>query len=100
MVQFCVYENKNPASRTQYPFLLDIQSDVLGELRTTVVVLLCPAELAAGMRISRLNPRLEINGEVFIAMTQDLAGIDQNRLGAKVQDVSQCERSLWLPLIS
>ncbi|MCH4565418.1 CcdB family protein [Halomonas sp. EGI 63088] len=33
MAQFCVYENKNPASRRQYPYLLDIQSDLLRTLR-------------------------------------------------------------------
>lgn len=94
MAQFCVYENNNPASRRQYPYLLDIQSDLLGELRTTVVVPLCLAELAAGMRISRLNPKLEINGEAFISMTQDLAGIDRHRPGVKVHDLGQCREEL------
>lgn len=89
MAQFYVYDNKNPASRKQYPYLLDIQSDLLSELRTTVVVPLCPAELAEGMQISRLNPSLEINGEVFIAMIQDLAGIDRQCLGGKVCDLNQ-----------
>ncbi|GGY00683.1 hypothetical protein GCM10007160_30520 [Litchfieldella qijiaojingensis] len=89
MAQFCVYENKNPASRKQYPYLLDIQSDLLSELRTTVVVPICPASLAEGMQISRLNPSLEFNGEDFIAMIQDLAGIDRQRLGSKVRDLNQ-----------
>ncbi|PWV68837.1 CcdB family protein [Halomonas sp. A11-A] len=47
MAQFHAYENRNPASRERYPYLLDIQCDLLGELRTTVVVPLCPAGIAA-----------------------------------------------------
>ncbi|MDI5986911.1 CcdB family protein [Halomonas sp. M4R5S39] len=88
MAQFCVYENKNPASRKQYPYLLDIQSDLLSELRTTVVVPLCPPDLAGGMQITQLNPSLEVNGECFIAMTQDLAGIDRQRLGVMACDLN------------
>ncbi|MCH4563994.1 CcdB family protein [Halomonas sp. EGI 63088] len=87
MAQFCVYKNKNPASRKQYPYLLDIQSDLLSELRTTVVVPLCSPSLAGGMQITQLNPSLDINGECFIAMTQELACIDRQRLGVMVCDL-------------
>lgn len=89
MAQFWVYENKNPASHKQYPYLLDIQNDLLSELRTTVVIPLCPSNLAEGMQISQLNPSLHINGEIFITMTQNLAGIDRHRLGKKIHDLSQ-----------
>ncbi|MDX1464665.1 MAG: CcdB family protein [Halomonas sp.] len=35
MAQFDVYENRNPSSHKHYPYLLDIQGDLLGELHTT-----------------------------------------------------------------
>jgi len=44
--QFIAYENANPATKKTYPYLLDIQSNLLDELRTTVVIPLCPAALA------------------------------------------------------
>ena len=87
MAQFHVYQNRNPASRERYPYLLDIQSDLLGELRTTVVVPLCPADLAENMRLSYLNPSLEIDGRRYVAMTQELAGIERKRLGKAVHDL-------------
>lgn len=88
MGQFCAYKNANPATRIQYPYLLDIQSELLSELRTTIVIPLSPTEKAAPISLSRLNPAFILNGESFTAMTQDIAGIDRNQLGAQAHDLS------------
>ncbi|MDW7748763.1 CcdB family protein [Halomonas sp.] len=87
MAQFNAYENRNPASCKRYPYLLDIQSDLLEELRTTVVVPLCPAAQAESLRMTYLNPIIEIDGERYIALTQELAGIERKRLGKTVHDL-------------
>lgn len=87
MAQFNAYENRNPASRERYPYLLDIQSDLLEELCTTVVVPLCPATQAESVRMTYLNPIIEIDGERYIALTQELAGIERKRLGKAVHDL-------------
>lgn len=87
MAQFNAYENRNPASRKRYPYLLDIQSDLLEELCTTVVVPLCPATQAESVRMTYLNPIIEIDGERYIALTQELAGIERKRLGKAVHDL-------------
>ena len=44
MAQFDVYENPNSESKEIYPFLLNVQADLLGVLDTTVVVPLCRLE--------------------------------------------------------
>lgn len=88
MAQFIVYKNPDPETRNQYPYLLDIQSDLLGELRTTIVVPLSSANTAAPMNITRLNPSLALDGETYFAMTQDVAGINRDHLGTKAFDVS------------
>ena len=88
MGQFCAYKNANPRTRVQYPYLLDIQSDLLSELKTTIVIPLSPAHVAAPMRLSRLNPTFVLGDESFIAITQDIAGIDHNQLGAEAYDLT------------
>lgn len=88
MAQFHAYRNANPATRAQYPFLLDIQSNLLSELKTTIVIPLSPSRVAAPMSLSRLNPAMAIDGELFIAITQDIAGIDRNQLGSRAHDLS------------
>lgn len=88
MSQFCTYKNPNPATRTQYPYLLDIQSDLLSELRTTIVIPLTTSKIAAQISLSRLNPTFILDGESFTAMTQDIAGVDRKQLGVQAYDLT------------
>lgn len=88
MSQFCAYRNPNPATRAQYPYLLDIQSDLLSGLRTTIVIPLTPSKIAAPISLSRLNPTFILDGESFTAMTQDIAGVDRKQLGVKAHDLT------------
>lgn len=88
MGQFCAYKNSNPGTRSQYPYLLDIQSDLLSELKTTIVIPLTPVKTAAPMSLSGLNPAFVLGRESFTAITQDIAGINRNRLGAQAYDLS------------
>lgn len=89
MAQFTAYENPNKTTKKTYPYLLDIQSDLLSDLRTTVVIPLCATKLAGKAAITKLCPIVEIEGKSFIALTQQLAGIDRNSLGQRVCDLSQ-----------
>lgn len=89
MPQFQLYKNVNKTTQKNYPYLLDIQSNLLSELRTTVAIPLMPKRLAGDHAISKLNPVIRIKGEHFIVMTQNLAGIDRNALGAFVCDLGQ-----------
>ena len=88
MAQFYAYKNPNPATRAQYPYLLDIQSDLLSELRTTVIIPLTPSKLAAPMSLTGLNPNIVIDGKSFTVMTQEIAGVDRNQLGAQAYNLS------------
>jgi len=89
MPQFHVYKNSNKTTQKNYPYLLDIQSNLLDELRTTVVIPLMPKRLAAGHTISRLNPVIKVKSESFTVMTQNLAGVDRVVLGEYVCNLNQ-----------
>jgi toxin CcdB len=88
MSQFTAYLNSNEATRARYPLLLEIQSNLLRDLRTTVVIPLAPSEQVGSAAITRLCPVLEINGRSYVAMTQQLAGVDRKLLGDRVADLS------------
>lgn len=88
MAQFIVYENPNRATKKTYPYLLDIQSNLLDELRTTVVIPLCQASLAGSPAITKLCPLVTIDNESFIALTQQIAGLDRQALGKEKCDLS------------
>jgi len=88
MSQFTVYKNNNPKMRKTFPYLLDIQSDLLDQLRTTIVVPLGKYSVVKEQVITKLCPIVEIDSVKYAALTQQLAGIDRTLLGAEVANVS------------
>jgi len=88
MAQFVVYENTNRSTKKVYPYLLDIQCDLLDELRTTVVIPLALKSKTGAATISRLCPVLKIDNLDYIAVTQQIAGIDRKILGNQICDLS------------
>jgi toxin CcdB len=80
MKQFDIVANPFPRSRGRQPFLASLQSDLLAHnLDTTVVAPLEPA--ASGTFADRLNPRVEIDGQPFVLITQELVTVRTNVLG-------------------
>lgn len=89
MRQFMVYRNRNAATRSRFPLLLDVQSDLLGGLGTRVVIPLTPATAAARRTaMQTLTPTLVVDGREHLLVTPQLAGIATRELGAPVADLS------------
>jgi len=81
--QFDVYRNPDASTRARFPFLLEIQSDLLESLATRVVVPLA----AAGddtTPIARLMPVFEVDGRRVVMRTPEMAGIPRKAIGAHV----------------
>jgi toxin CcdB len=89
MAQFTVCRNKNPQTRSAIPFLLDVQHDLLDDLETRVVVPLCSISAMKGKVLRTLTPVLEVEGESFVMLTPQLAGIPKSELGAPVARFDQ-----------
>lgn len=89
MAQFTVCRNKNPQTCSAVPFLLDIQNDLLDGLETRVVVPLCPVSTMKGQTVRTLTPILEVEGERFVMLTPQMAGIPKSELGEPVARVEQ-----------
>ncbi len=85
MAQFDVYRNANAQSAEAFPYLLDIQADLLASLSTRVAVPLVPVEKP----IAHLNPVFEIDGKSVAMLAQELSGIERSVLGEKVGSLSE-----------
>lgn len=88
MPQFTVYKNKNPATKARVPYLLDMQSNLLSELDTRVVIPLYVSAALKGRALTTLTPTVEIEGQEHILMTPQLAGISVKELGAEVAELT------------
>ncbi len=84
MTQFAVYQNKNVNSRKMFPLLLDIQSNLLDTLQTTVVVPLAKYESHKQKLLGQLTPIVAVEGVDYLMFTPQLAGISKKELGKEV----------------
>ncbi len=84
MSQFDVYENNNDATRRAYPYLLNIQSEVLSALNTLIVLPLAPEAGLKAKDMERLTPKVEYQGETLIVMTPQVAAVPRKNLSEPV----------------
>jgi toxin CcdB len=89
MPQFTVHRNPNPGSKAACPLLLDIQSDLLADLGTRVVVPLCRASALKGKPMTTLTPIFEIEGKTYAMLTPQLAGVSGKDMAAAVADLRE-----------
>ena len=81
MKQFDIVANPFPRGRERQPFLVALQSDLMMRNLDTVVV--APLEPAAsGTFADRLNPRIEVDGQPFVLMAQELVTVRKSVLGS------------------
>jgi toxin CcdB len=87
MAQYFAYENPNKQSRKVFPYILDIQSNLLEDLETVTVLPLTKIH-AVNKKFTKLTPLVEVNGIKHLAMTQQIVGIDRSLLGKSIDDLS------------
>lgn len=87
MAQFDVYENPDLTGREEIPYLLDVQSDLLGSLSTRVVVPLVAKRFAGNVAL-RLNPQFRIRNVAVVMSTPELAGIPAKMLSKNVTNLA------------
>lgn len=86
MSQFDIHINANPSSKAQYPYLVDVQSSLLENLETRLVVPLILKTRFGDKTIKNLTPTLMVKEEEFIVLTPQLAAINKKQLGSVVDN--------------
>lgn len=93
MAQFSLHRNPNSKSKSKsksaIPYLLDVQADLLSKLETRVVIPLFRHKSTRIKPLTRLTPEIEIQGEKYVLMVPQLAGISTKNLGPGVRDLSR-----------
>ncbi|EAW3527868.1 plasmid maintenance protein CcdB [Salmonella enterica] len=88
-MQFTVYGNTGKS--VVYPLLLDVTSDIIGQLNRRIVIPLLPVEkYPASRRPDRLVPVVRLtDGKEYAVMTHELASVPVRVLGTVFCDASQ-----------
>lgn len=84
MSQYHVYENLNEKSKKIYPYLIDVQSTLLTDLKTRIVIPLVRKDKFGKSIIKNLNPIVSIKNKEYILFTQQMAGIPISQLGSSI----------------
>lgn len=92
MAQFTVYRNENSASSGEFPLLVDVQTDLLEELGTGVVIPLGEAVELTGFPTQYLTPVISFEGRRYALLTPQLAGISRDELGPPAGSLADQER--------
>jgi toxin CcdB len=83
MARFDLYRNP-----TGPGYLLDVQSDLVSELNTRIVVPLM-RKRDAPKPAGRLNPVFEVDGAEFVMTTQFMASVPRSELGRRAGSLAR-----------
>lgn len=86
-MQFTIYRNNGNARI--YPYLLNVQSDIIGELHTRMVIPLLSLADFTGRPAQRLNPVITVEGGKYLVLTHEMAAVRLAQLGEVVTDIQE-----------
>lgn len=86
MPQFDIYTNTNPASKALYPYLIDVQSSLLENLETRLVIPLITRSKLGISSIQHLTPLVVVRSQEYCALTPQMAAINKKHLGTVIDN--------------
>lgn len=88
-MQYDVYPNPSPRMRDVYPYVLEVQSDLLNALATRMVVPLALSSLPAFSLPQRLCPLLRVKDQSLMLVPFEAAPMDKRHLKSKVTSLRE-----------
>jgi toxin CcdB len=80
MAQFDVYVNPSRSTRHAYPYIVDIQSPLISEIATRIVVPLGKAKHFRNERMKGLTPDVEYEGAQLLLLIPQIASMPSKSL--------------------
>jgi toxin CcdB len=88
MSQFDVYQNPSKQTRHAYPYIVDIQSSLISELTTRIVIPLGKLSHFNNEQMKGLTPELSYEGEKLLLLTPQISSIPAKALNKPVGSLS------------
>ena len=73
MAQFDVYENPSANTRSAFPYIVDIQSSVIEDISTRIVVPLGTLQSFNNQAMTKLTPEIHYEGKRFLLLVPQIA---------------------------
>ncbi len=88
MAQFDVYPNPSETSKAHYPYLVDIQSSLLSELTTRIVIPLGKRSAFGGEAMQGLTPEISFADQKLLLLTPQVSSVAEKHLKSPVGSLS------------
>jgi toxin CcdB len=93
-MQFDVYLNPSPKMRDRYPYIVDIQSDLLSGLATRMVMPLAISALSSDEVPRRLCPPIVVKGQMHLLIPFEAAPLDKRFLKRRIASIRECAHDI------
>jgi toxin CcdB len=93
MPQFDVYANPVPAARRSYPFVINLQSDLLADGELAVVAPLAPRRLLPSA-VGRLTPAVPVDDQEYLVLTNSLNSLPVRVLEKRIANLADHRQPL------
>ncbi len=93
MPQFSLYKNEDNSSNETYPYFVDVQSPLLSDLNSRLVIPLSPHESLNNTDAKRLCPVIHIDEGHFVLLTHQMTSVPRSILKTEVTSLEsfRCE---------
>lgn len=88
MAQFDVYENQSKATKQAYPYILELQSNVISEIATRIVVPLANYNLMKSEELKGLTPKVNYKGTDLLILVPQIASVSTKALKNPIGSLS------------
>ena len=88
MAQFDVYDNPSKATCKAYPYILELQNDVLSEIATRIVVPLADNRYMSNEEFNGLTPKISYEDKELLILIPQIASMSTNSLKNPVGSLS------------
>ena len=88
MAQFDVFHNPSSTTRSVYPYIVDIQSPVISDIETRIVVPLGKLQHFKNEGMKGLTPEVEYDGEKLLLLIPQIASIPSKTLKNPIGSLS------------
>jgi toxin CcdB len=94
MHQFDVYVTQNRATRRAYPYIVDIQSPIISDIATRIVVPLGRKAHFKNEEMKKLTPTIEYDGEELLLLLPQITSMPIKSLQNPIGSISHLREEI------
>lgn len=84
MAQFDVYLNPSKSTQKFYPYILDIQSPLIADLSTRIVIPMGVLAHFGNEKMTRLTPEITYENQKLLLLTPQISSMHEKLLGQPI----------------